>query len=155
MSRPPLSSAAVVERFWDRSIPEPNTGCWLYAGNTNAAGYGITTIRQRRLFAHRFAYELAVGKIPSGMLICHRCDTPACVNPDHLFIGSGADNTHDMQRKGRGRGRFTGATHCSHGHEFTAENTHVVPGESKRRCKACWTAANLRARNRKRGYSNV
>jgi hypothetical protein len=153
--RRPLAFGEAVRRFWERSFPEPNTGCLLYGGNANQAGYGIVHIRGRRSFAHRFAYQLGNGPIPSGLVVCHRCDTPACINPDHLSLGTIADNNNDSLRKGRRRGRFSGTACCVHGHRFTPENTHIVSGETKRRCRTCWKAANARARaKRNRGVAS-
>lgn len=89
--------------FWSKCCPEALSGCWLWHGTEFARGYGQFWNGSRRVQAHRHAYELVNGPIPSGMFICHRCDVPSCVNPDHLFLGSHADNMQDMTRKGRGR----------------------------------------------------
>lgn len=87
--------------FWTQYIPEPNTGCWLWSAGYGAAGYGGARLNGRCEGAHRVAYILAVGPIPSGMSVCHRCDTRGCINPDHLFLGTVRDNLTDMRAKGR------------------------------------------------------
>jgi DNA-binding CsgD family transcriptional regulator len=92
----------VAAEFWERAIPEPNTGCFLWMGDTNPAGYGVARFGlKHRTPAHRRAYQLAVGAVPDGMDVCHRCDNPPCVNPAHLFLGPRVGNLAEMVRKGR------------------------------------------------------
>lgn len=85
-------------------------GCWLWTGQTKEKGYGAITFNGRKARVHRIAYELWVGEIPGGLMVLHRCDVRNCFNPEHLFVGTAKDNTHDMLAKGRGRG-----THGPHG----------------------------------------
>ena len=91
------------ERFEDKCIPEPNSGCWLWNTTVNNAGYGIVKHNNKVSLAHRASYELYCAKIPDGMIVCHKCDNRSCVNPDHLFVRSYKDNTQDMILKGRKR----------------------------------------------------
>lgn len=93
-------------------IGEPNSGCWLWLGWTNRDGYGQLWDGElkRSPLAHRAVYEKLVGPIPEGMKLLHRCDVPCCVNPEHMFIGTVADNNADMRAKkrharGAGHGR--------------------------------------------------
>lgn len=70
----------------------------------NTAGYGVVWVEGKLLYAHRIAYEDAHGDIPEGLNVCHTCDVPPCINTEHLFLGTQADNVADMVRKGRARG---------------------------------------------------
>jgi hypothetical protein len=84
--------------FEECYIPEPNSGCWLWLGSLNKDGYGCSYPNIR---AHRESYVLHKGPIQDGMCVCHKCDTPSCVNPDHLFLGTAYENNLDKVRKGR------------------------------------------------------
>jgi hypothetical protein len=89
------------ERFDSKWVPEPNSGCYLWTAARDRRGYGYFTVAGRLGRAHRYAYQRAGGCIPDGMCVCHSCDTPECVNPDHLWLGTVAENNSDKQRKGR------------------------------------------------------
>jgi hypothetical protein len=91
----------IADLFMDHVSPEPNSGCWLWTANVNECGYGNFMLSGKRHLAHRVAYSLFIKEIPKGMCVCHKCDTPACVNPHHLFIGTVKDNMNDMVRKKR------------------------------------------------------
>lgn len=80
---------------------DKKTGCWIWQGSKNEDGYGRKRYKGRTTYVHRVFYEVFVGKIPKGMCVLHRCDTPACCNPSHLFIGTQKDNIDDMVNKNR------------------------------------------------------
>lgn len=89
-------------RFWAKVAKSPDAdGCWLWIASTSHNGYGFFKFHNRQLKAHRFIYEWTIGVIPEGLHVLHRCDTPACVNPAHLFLGTHRDNMRDMHEKGR------------------------------------------------------
>lgn len=85
-----------------RSIPVPGPGCWLWTCGTTSGVYGAFSPRRGQMFrAHRYAYECVHGPIPRGMHVLHSCDTPLCVNPDHLRVGTQRQNSADMRSRGR------------------------------------------------------
>ena len=95
----------LADRFRQNYGVVPETECWIWLGPKNKAGYGKISHGSRgnalNLYAHRVSWQLHYGPIPKGLIICHRCDQPSCVNPVHLFIGTQADNLADRDRKGR------------------------------------------------------
>lgn len=115
---------SLAERLALRSVSVAS-GCVEWAGLRNRDGYGYLRANGRRVRAHRVAWELVHGSIPPDMIICHHCDNPACVNLDHLFIGTTADNMADKTAKGRLRGQLAkGADHPAA--KLTAESVRVI-----------------------------
>lgn len=89
----------LIEWFYARVECDPNSGCHLWFGQTNHGGYGVTSVAGKRIGAHRLSVILSGRDIPTGLHVLHKCDTPACVNPDHLFLGTNRDNKDDYWRK--------------------------------------------------------
>lgn len=127
-----------LARFEANVIPEPNSGCHLWTASVSPRGYGKFYIAGRHLRANRAAWELYVGSIPDGLRVLHRCDTPACVNPDHLWLGTDADNQRDKVRKGRHpeQVRFNRGV-CLHGHDLTNPSNVSRDTRGHRRCAIC------------------
>lgn len=100
----------IVEAFESKFMPEPNSGCWLWASGVSGSGYGAFWDGSRQRLAHRVAFEIYVGKIPADSQVLHKCDVRCCVNPTHLFLGTHAANMTDMVAKGR---QARGDTHGS------------------------------------------
>lgn len=108
-------------------------------GSPHDFGYRVSFVwvggRNYMVYAHRAAYESEYGPIPPGMVVRHKCDNPPCVNPEHLEVGTQADNAKDMSVRGRVRNQHSGKSHCIRGHEFDTENTRIVA--NGRECRAC------------------
>ena len=112
----------VYGRFINKVCPEPNSGCWLWTGKVDKCGYGyLTSGKAPGKRAHRLSWELFNGKLTSKDVVCHKCDTPSCVNPLHLFVGTQRDNVLDMWAKKRGHnGERTGS------HKLTATEAKSI-----------------------------
>lgn len=102
----PNASVTPEDRFWAQV--DKSGECWVWTGTVTGKGYGTLTSKGKRHSAHRFSYVLANGPIPDGMFVCHACDNPRCVRPDHLFVGDNTANMRDASSKGRLR---AGAKH--------------------------------------------
>jgi hypothetical protein len=84
-----------------RAKTSKTDGCWLWTGATTPFGHGVIRVEGKNQYAHRYSWELHNGFIPDGLNICHKCDIPPCVNPDHLFLGTQKNNIDDMYVKNR------------------------------------------------------
>ena len=94
-------SLPLRDRIEAMSIPEPNSGCRIWTGAVSSKGYGSIRINGKSLGAHRVAYELEKGPIPAGMMVCHHCDLPPCIEATHLYAGTNDDNMADMDKRNR------------------------------------------------------
>lgn len=104
-SRVPLST-----RLWEKIAKGGPDDCWLWAAGRDRKNYGVVNAggkHGKTMKAHRAAYIDAVGPIPAGLQVLHRCDNPPCCNPSHLWVGTNKDNIADMKNKGRDKGAFS------------------------------------------------
>ena len=123
--------------FWSKV--DRSGECWIWTGDKMPRGYGRVRRRDRTYVgAHRVAWEIVKGPIPAGLHVCHRCDNPPCVRPDHLFVGTASDNARD--RDAKGRNSYAAKTHCPRGHEYSPGNTYRRPHSGHRGCRTCMRA---------------
>jgi hypothetical protein len=151
----------LADRFWAKVQKGGIDDCWLWTASKDKAGYGqigrgskLVPGSRRPHKASRVAWELTFGPVPDGVMVCHRCDIPSCVNPAHLFLGTQADNLADMTRKGRRIAQNSLKTHCKRGHPLSGSNLYVHP-TGKRQCRQCLRLHWRNHDNRRRGGQNV
>lgn len=136
----------MIERFKNKIDRENNSGCHVWTACKNNKGYGKFSIGSGKwILAHRVSYEISNGPIPYGMLVLHVCDNPACVNPEHLFLGTTEDNGRDMAKKGRARG--------GPARSGTMSNARLIKPSDVAEIRESKLTASEEAR--KRGVSNV
>lgn len=146
----PRARKSIADRFWPK-VQKTET-CWLWTGAKNDAGYGKLWDYEYGAprAAHRLAWEMEHGAIPDGLFLCHHCDTPTCVRPDHMFVGTQFDNMRDAARKGRvGVPR---RADCKRGHPLTPENSVTKTGRNGaeiRTCRECKREYEMRVYFRK------
>jgi hypothetical protein len=121
---------ASIER---KTFHEPNTGCWLYVGDSVVGGYGRVVYRGKKYLAHRVSYVANKGEIPYGKTIDHLCGQTCCVNPQHL---EAVNHRVNNLRSASPPSKNAAKTHCLRGHEYTEENTHRHK-DGRRECRTC------------------
>lgn len=148
-----MKKKTLKEKFDEKYIPDPNTGCWLWSASLYKDGYGQIVDKESRRSpkrAHRVSYELYNGPISDDVLVLHRCDTPACVNPDHLFLGTHNDNMKDKVKKGRNVAQNSLKSLCKRGHLFLPVNKY-----GRRICRECPKARLKAARENNKKHINT
>lgn len=128
-----ISKERLEEQFWSKVNTTGKNDCWYLKKSRGNNQYGNVSWEGKSYRAHRVSWIIANGEIPEGMDICHICDHPGCVNPTHLFTGTQSDNAIDCVKKGRNPN--SNKRFCSHGHEYTPENTRALNG--RRYCREC------------------
>ena len=124
------------QRFFEKvDQPAYSAACWTWTASRCSEGYGNFFHEGRIQGAHRVSWMLfRGGEIPEGLCICHTCDNPSCVNPDHLWLGSKLDNNLDKVRKGRHA--WGVKTHCIRNHPLSGDNLHLSV-KGLRECREC------------------
>lgn len=98
---PPHATKFTVENIGNLAIPEPNSGCLIWEGAVDKHGYGHLSVFGRQYIAHRWYWSLLNGPLRPEQFLCHKCDTPLCINPYHMFVGDNGSNTRDKVSKRR------------------------------------------------------
>ena len=117
-----------IENLESRIERIPFSGCWIWVRACSKAGYGQTRSNKTAYYMHRLSWQLYKGEIPIDRCVLHRCDVPSCVNPDHLFLGSKADNSKDMVEKGRHHAVPVGSKYAA---KLTVEQVRVIRADKR------------------------
>ncbi len=134
------------------TVTIPADPCIEWWGARRGNGYGQVTSRAGNLLAHRAIWTECFGEIPTGMYVLHTCDNRLCVNPNHLYVGTHADNMRDMRERRRGRNQNSGRPTCINGHSLT-DLSNVYDDHGRRRCRTCRRAAANRHNRKRRGIN--
>mgnify|MGYP001558509445 FL=1 len=97
----PWKNSPPLKRFYEKCIPEPNTGCWLWLGTLHMGGYGELSVSGKVRRAHDYSYETFVEPVPFNLCVLHTCDMRCCVNPEHLYVGTKQNNADDCNKRNR------------------------------------------------------
>lgn len=150
-ARPTPKYKSLGHHIESMSVGEPVTGCWLWTGAVNRKGYGKLTHNQVCMEAHRASY-LAFKGCADGLLVCHDCDQPSCVNPAHLYAGTYKDNRADMLKRSRWTHPYSKNTACFAGHIYE-EGSYRIATDGSRTCKVCMRQHLLKYRKAKKEQS--
>jgi hypothetical protein len=128
---------SLKERLLKKIKVNQITDCWEWQAAVNNIGYGFIRDKTKMRTAHRVSYEQHIGPIPSGKNVCHTCDNPKCVNPDHLWVGTVKDNMQDKVRKGRNGTGMLGRKHklASCNHCGVIKPVNIIGREHNDKCK--------------------
>jgi hypothetical protein len=139
----------MLERFMNKISHSGE--CWIWTGaRYTSTGYPMAVVDGKNVQAHRLAYRLFRGEFDPALHVCHTCDVPLCVNPDHLFLGTAKDNLQDCAKKGRLNSWNTKKTACPQGHPLSGENLYTTP-KGYRMCRTCAKISDKRYKQRERG----
>jgi hypothetical protein len=129
-----IQGLSTAVRFWKFVIPQEE-GCWEWQGALFKTGYGAFNLKGQAVKAHRVAYTLAHGPFPDELYVCHHCDNPKCVRPDHLFLGTDLDNVRDAITKGRWIKKMIHLHNCNKKLKGQEEYVRKLYGEGASRNK--------------------
>lgn len=137
----------IVDRFND--LVDKSGECWEWIGNKNSLGYGMIWYEGKNIRSHRVSYFIKNGEFNDKLFVCHKCDNPKCVNPEHLFLGTSKDNMRDMIKKGRSRSGINSIIKmvCPKGHPYSGDNLQITKrsnGQRIRVCKICQRESHAR-----------
>jgi hypothetical protein len=135
----------IINRLFKKRQITPNN-CWEYTGALTPQGYSQTRYLDQAELTHRLVYRLLCPeKYNYQLIVCHKCDNKKCFNPDHLYMGTYSENMYDSLARGQRELK----THCLYGHEYTPENTYLIP-TGGRDCRKCMAQRTKEWRKRRR-----
>ena len=139
-----MNHLSIEERIRIGTQPKNENGCMLFTGRRDSHGYGQVKNHGKAVLVHRWVYERERGPIPAGRLICHTCDIRNCVNPEHLYIGTDADNAADKVARGRTGDRPRGFAHKRPMAKLTEQQVREIKSLLSRGYRQCDIATDYR-----------